>query len=269
MRRRRRARRTPREQESGRLGTPGHKARPTPSPSLARALSGSSPDRQADLIAAGDELRASMERDAARLKELVLKQPPLDLLTYLWSQLQMGAMLKSDDAPAAGVLPNDGEADVHAALEYAHAVFSCFPRCPEREEPLNESACVEILSLVEDLRHTALMHSLAASSRERTGSFGRSTGDVEFSARSAWILIRGNRYQVLEQEFFEFVLAPHDDALRSAYGVGAADVAAGLQAITTAMREGINSALATVEQLMAATESLAKRDELAPVPWTV
>lgn len=41
-------------------------------------------------MAAGDELRAAMERGAARLK--VLKQPPLDFLTYLWSQLQMGAM---------------------------------------------------------------------------------------------------------------------------------------------------------------------------------
>lgn len=148
MKIRRRARRTPREQASDSPGTPGHKAGPTPSPSLARAFSGSSPDREADLMAAGDELRAAMERGAARLKELVPKQPPLDLLTYLGSQLQMGAMLKSDDAPAAGVLPKDDEADVHAALEYAHAIFSCFHRCPEEEEPLNESACVEILSLV-------------------------------------------------------------------------------------------------------------------------
>lgn len=262
MRQRRRARRTRPQHASDSVGTPGHKARPTSSPSLAGAFSGRSPDREADLMAASDELRLAMERSAARLKELVLKQPPLDLLTYLWSQLQMGAMLKSDDAPAAGVLPNDGEADVHAALEYAHAIFSCFHRRPGEEEPLNESACVEILSLVEDLRHTALMHSLAASSRERTGPFGRATGDIEFSARSAWILIRGNRYQVLEQEFFEFVLAPHDDALRSAYGVGAADVATGLQAITTAMREGLNAALATVEQHMAATETLAKRNGL-------
>jgi hypothetical protein len=58
-------------------------------------------------MAAGDELRVALERGDARLKELVLKQPPLDLLTYLRSQLQMGAMLKSDDAPAAGVLPNE------------------------------------------------------------------------------------------------------------------------------------------------------------------
>jgi hypothetical protein len=67
-------------------------------------------------MAASDELRVAMERGAARLKELVLKQPPLDLLTYLWSQLQMGAMLKSDDAHVAGVLPNDGEASVHSHL---------------------------------------------------------------------------------------------------------------------------------------------------------
>lgn len=83
MSKRRRTRQTPGEQASGSPDTPGLRASATASPSLGRAFRANSPDRAADLMAAGDELRVAMERGAARLKELVLKQPPLDLLAYL------------------------------------------------------------------------------------------------------------------------------------------------------------------------------------------
>ncbi len=85
---------------------------------------------------------------------------------------------------------------------------------------------------------------------------------IEFSAKAAWILVRGNRYQVLEEEFFKYVLAPHDAALLEVYGIGSADVAAGLQAIATAMREGLNSAIETVQKHMDSTYRLA--DEQGP-----
>jgi virulence-associated protein VagC len=102
-----------------------------------------------------------------------------------------------------------------------------------------------------------MLHSLASTSRAGGGEFGSATGQLEFHARSSWIMIRGNRYQVLEEEFFAYVLAPHDAALRDACGVGAAEVASGIQAIATAMREGLNGAIATLDAQMKATYQFA------------
>lgn len=62
------------------------------------------------------------------------------------------------------------------------------------------------------------------------------TADIEFHAKSTWVLLRGNRYQVLEGELYRYVLAPHDDVLKEVYGVGATDIAAGFQDMADASR---------------------------------
>jgi hypothetical protein len=144
-----------------------------------------------------------------------------------------------------------------AALEYFHAIWSCFHSSFGSTPRLDEADAAAIFDLAAELRHLAMLHSLASTSRAGGGEFGSATGQLEFHARSSWIMIRGNRYQVLEEEFFAFVLAPHDAALRDAYGVGAAEVASGIQAIATAMREGLNGAIATLDARMKATYQFA------------
>jgi hypothetical protein len=216
-----------------------------------QALRLSGDQRDARFKSAADDLRKAMERDAEHLAELVLKQPPLDLLAYLWSLLHISTM-DSHDPQSGGPHDEEATAPVIAALEYAHAVWSCFNRRTEEEKPLDQVEADEIVDLVARIRDTAMMHSLATS-RSTKGPFGKATGSIEFAARSSWILIRGNRYQVLEQEFFDFVLAPHDDALRDAYGVGASDIAVGIQAIATSMREGFSRAADVIHERMEAT----------------
>lgn len=51
-------------------------------------------------------------------------------------------------------------------------------------------------------------------------------------------MLRGNRYQVLEGEFYAYVLAPHNDVLREVYGVGSSDIAEGFQAMANSARSG-------------------------------
>ena len=54
----------------------------------------------------------------------------------------------------------------------------------------------------------------SAASIESEGT--HQSAETGFQAKTAWVLIRGNRYQVLEEEFFKFILKPHDEALRGA-----------------------------------------------------
>ncbi|XEV12942.1 hypothetical protein ACBZ90_13105 [Vibrio alginolyticus] len=66
-------------------------------------------------------------------------------------------------------------------------------------------------------------------------------------------MIRGNRYQVLEGEFYRYVLAPHNDVLEEVYGIGATDIAEGFQAIADATRSGhANAILEMMKQFEAA-----------------
>ena len=91
----------------------------------------------------------------------------------------------------------------------------------------------------------------------KDGIFGQKTAELEFLAKTNWVLIRGHRYQVLEQEFYEFVLSIHDDALKKAFGIGAADIASGIQAITDSMRVGHMRAANILYEHMEAAQGFA------------
>lgn len=80
--------------------------------------------------------------------------------------------------------------------------------------------------------------------------FGPNTRTLLFHALSTWVLIRGARYQVLEGEFFNFALDPHDDALRRTYGVGAQEIAIGIQALADAVRVGHDHAVRAIAKSM-------------------
>ena len=239
-----------------------HSSRSVPSPIaneplLAEAFALSGTARTNRLREVAETLRERMEADASELKDLVLTVRPQDLLGYLWSALHMQAMY---DFERVGPREPEDEAEtskILAALEYAHAVWSCFPRDTDREGALDERAMAMALDLVERIRQTAMSHSLAASSRSEQGPFGPATGFIEFNARSTWILIRGNRYQVLEGEFFAFVLKPHDGAFRRAYGIGSDVIAEGIQSIATSLREGFSEAAHRLEGHMNATHDFA------------
>lgn len=226
-------------------------------PLLAEAFALTGDARDERLKDVAEVLRLRMESDASELKDLVLTVPPRDLLAYLWSQLHMRAMHDSERVGPREPYEEAETAQLLAALEYAHATWSCYPRSREGEHPLDEGEVARVIDLVGRIRQTALSHSLAASSRSDAGAFGPATGFIEFNARSTWIIIRGNRYQVLEGEFFEFVLKPHDEAIRRAYGVGSDTVAKGIQAIATSMREGFSEAADRLEGHMQATHEFA------------
>ena len=73
-------------------------------------------------------------------------------------------------------------------------------------------------------------------------------------------MLRGNRYQVLEGEFYQYVLAPHDDVLKDIYGVGAIDIAEGFQQLANATRVGQANAIEEMmKQFQAAQDFAAKQ----------
>lgn len=202
-------------------------------------------------------LLLEMEELAARMRAIIVAQPPHDLLGYIQAQRVMGAMFESDaeQPEEADAALSDLINDSQFLLEYVHAVLASDP---ETDAEFDEAACVELGELSKKLRMQAIIHAMATSVDTETGIFGPSTAELQFRAKSNWVMLRGNRYQVLEGEFFAYVLAPHDAMLRDAYGVGAVEIAAGFQDMADAARAGHANAFDEVAKQFEAAQAFAE-----------
>lgn len=211
------------------------------------------------------ELSASllkdMEATAARMRELIVAMPPYDLLGYIYAQHMMKAMSDQSVADNQSEVgrPDDLIGENQFLLEYVHAVLAS--DVAPVDATFDEARCVELFELSHKLREQALFFAMATSADTKDGVFGPGTADIELHAKSAWVILRGNRYQVLEGEFYRYVLVPHDDALKEVYGVGAFDIAEGFQAMADATRSGQAEAIAEVMKQLEAAHAFATVQE--------
>ena len=193
-------------------------------------------------------LSKKMADTSARMREMIVAMPPHDLLGYIYAQHVMKAMTDqsvTEEKCQADILDNLTN-EIQFLLEYVHAVLAS--DVAPAEMAFDEDKCVELFELSRKLREQAMIFAMATSTDAKDGIFGPNTANIEFHAKSTWVMMRGNRYQVLEGEFYRYVLAPHNDVLEEVYGVGAADIAEGFQAMADATRSG--HADATMEMMM-------------------
>lgn len=207
---------------------------------------------------AAASLLKEMKATAASMRELIAAMPPHDLLGYIYAQPLMKAMAdqsdghRRDDGSGASDLINDNQ----FLLEYVHAVLAS--DVPPAEESFDESRCATLLEIGRKLREQALFFAMATSADTKDGIFGPDTADIEVRAKLIWVTIRGNRYQVLEGEFYAYILAPHDDVLKEVYGVGAAEIAEGFQAMADAARSGHADAIRVIDEQSESAHAFAK-----------
>ena len=186
-------------------------------------------------------LQHEMETLAQRIRGLILSQPPIHLLGYVWSHFFV-SRLKESERLEGQPIESDITRQFQHTLEYMHAVWSA-EAGPYPSGKLDEAKAKELLVQCLKMADLAMMHAMVSSAASESREFGAESQTFEYHAKTTWLIIRGHRYQVLEQEFFEFVLAPHDDALNEAYGVDARAIARGIQAIADSMRTGYSDAV--------------------------
>ncbi|MBK7956204.1 MAG: SEC-C domain-containing protein [Candidatus Accumulibacter sp.] len=207
-------------------------------------------------------LLKEMEATAARIRELIVTMPPHDLLGYIYAQYMKNAM--ADQSATKKKPAEDGSDDLinenQFLLEYVHAVLAS--DAAPKDGTFDEVQCVELFELGRKLREQAMFFAMATSADSGDGLFGPDTAYIEFHAKSNWVMVRGNRYQVLEGEFYRYVLTPHNDVLKEVYDVGAADIAEGFQAMADATRSGHADALTEmIKQFEAAQAFAAAHDK--------
>lgn len=203
-------------------------------------------------------LLKEMVETAARMRSLIVGMPPEDLIGYLFAQIMMKSM--ENQRAAAGTeteedSPYDTLNQTQFLLEYVHAVLAS-DHAPI-EMKFDELQCAELIKLSRQLREQAMIYAMASSVDKKDGFFGPDTADIEFRAKSIWVILRGNRYQVLEGEFYRYVLAPHDDVLTEIYGVGSTEIGLGFQKMADAIRTGHADAISEMMKQFEAAQAFA------------
>lgn len=203
------------------------------------------------------EALRELEALAQQLRSLVASQPPKDLLGYLYASLLLGGVGKEKVPPSKTSLLNIEVDEAQFLLEFVHAILAT-TQIPDHAT-LDESICAEMFRVAVELRKTSLYVAMIVATTSSDAQFGANTKDLLFRALSNWVLMRGSRHQVLELEFFSFALEPHDGAIRRAYGVGASELAAGIQALSDTVRTGHDHAVRVIERSMKEAQSFMSR----------
>ena len=206
-------------------------------------------------------LLKDMETTAADMRALIVGMPPEELLGYIYAQRLMKNMVGSDEPSAENdsSAPDDTINETQFLLEYVHAVLASDAE-PD-EVKFDEAQCAELFALSSKLKEQAMFFAMGSSVDTENEDFGPDTADIEFQIKSTWVLLRGNRHQVLEGEFYSYVLAPHDDVLKEVYGVGAVTIAEGFQDMANATRTGHADAAEEMMKQFEAAQSFALEQE--------
>lgn len=203
-------------------------------------------------------LLEEMENIAAQIRALIVTMPPRELLGYIYSQRLMMSMTEYDSNSSD--IQNKKIDTYQFLLQYVHAVLASTLNTDEYS--FEEIHFEKVIELCDKLKEKSILFAMLSSINTENGIFGPNTGEIEFHAKSNWLLIRGNRYQVLEGEFYRYVLAPHNDILIDIYGVSANDIAIGFQDMADATRSGQADAIEEMgQQFDAATTFANERKE--------
>lgn len=183
-------------------------------------------------------VRRDLERIGSNVLELVLVQPPRQLLGYLWAKRFMKTLNEMSEH-GENYRPNKTMNDtMQFNLEYLHAAWSCCQVHVEETTKLDEANVVKLLEALDELRHTTMVYCLLRARAVGEESGRRELEEMTIGAMLAWVNLRGRRYQALDEEFLRLVLKPHDLALRNSYGIGADAISHGIQEVSDALRTG-------------------------------
>ena len=174
------------------------------------------------------------------------------------------SLLSKFDDDGDGSLPHVPADEKHVlfAMEYLHATYAA-EGVPDAATALavDEAVLKELL----ELSDKAITHVFRFGFASMAKQFGDKTANfhsLQSTILTNWVLIRGRRYQVMEEEFFSYVLQPHDDVIQELYGVSASRLSGEIQAAVSAMREGIDRARNEITQLMSETSEQANASGL-------
>ena len=134
--------------------------------------------------------------------------------------------------------------------EYIQSVIASSAECakaiPKNEN--TEPACMKIIADVEKLYAETQMYTFCWAA-----TLGSSIDNPDLTMliteAQTMYLVRGNRYQLFQEDYFVPLLLPHDDELQKLYGISADKVISGLMSLEYALSQGRMQGLNTIGEI--------------------
>ncbi|UVC11192.1 hypothetical protein IHQ71_11805 [Rhizobium sp. TH2] len=196
-----------------------------------------------------EKVLAELRGTCLEIRRLVRTQSPKALIGYLWAQVLMSLLGKSSSSPKKAQLPNvsTDENTIMFAMEYIHATV-VVDGLAETENKVDEAIAKQIVDLSEKAKGLCFQYAMVDTALDAS-ALPTVDKKLAFQILTNWILIRGRRFQVLEQEFFSYVLAPHNDQIQSTYGISSFELANEIQKVADAIRAGFDKAQTRMMQI--------------------
>lgn len=187
----------------------------------------------------------------SRLRSEISRLPPKELIGYLWARVLLSLIAREE--PDTDQLPpvSSQENVILFAMEYVHATIACDGIGSESQE-FSDTAADKIIDIASESLKLSFEYQITLMQK---GELQVHDSRLAFQILSTWIMIRGRRFQVMEEEFFGYVLKPHDEALEKVYGISSTQLAKELQRIADLPRTGFVKAQQELDKLMSAAES--------------
>lgn len=206
-------------------------------------------------IGTEEEVLNDLKAKCQRIRELIRPMMPQALVGYLWAQVLMSLMGRHDPDQDGDGLPSfsPNEQSLLFAMEYVHATVSV-DGLPSSFDEFDETAANQVVELSQEALALCFQYAMIGTHK---GTIAPRFEDerLAFQILSNWVLIRGRRYQVMEEEFFQYVLLPHDEAIKETYGIGSAELAKELQKAADAPRVGFDNARTRMIEIMELVDS--------------
>ena len=191
---------------------------------------------------------------AQMLDELKSKAPDLEcevnnLIEVIWKKIQkadsktllmistdiekMGNFEFTDDVAIA--MPNDFPS---RPTEYIQSVIASSGEYCQKSDSNNvEALYMEILADIDQLAKLTQAYILSWACTLDESIEDIETRKLVVEAQEMY-LVRGERYQIFQRDFYEPLLYPHDNEFRKLFGITASEVVSGLMALENALSQG-------------------------------
>lgn len=205
--------------------------------------------------------KSASSPSSAEKKALLLENQINDQINEIWAKIQRVnpeyLLRLSSNIEMMGILADGDELTSEMQVtpfarptEYIQSVIAASPQCAQAPAVTEdtETACMEIIADIESLSNMILTYTLWWA-----GALKNSIEDSELLAliveAQTMYQVRGNRYQLFQKDYFTPLLIPHDEKLRTQFGLSADELISGLMSLEHALSQGRIEGICAIGEL--------------------
>ena len=174
------------------------------------------------------DLINEIRRLGLEVRNIILTINPLKLMSFIY--------IKFATAPQKSKYSKE---DHELLMEYIHAALVSSDQPGKRD--LEKDVYENLIDKISKIKELSIIYVLKTPNVEKSEAINNGAGKFRFMANMTWLTLRGKRYQIFEREFYRYVLKPHSEALKRAYGIDSNSLAKFIFDISQSLSTGLTT----------------------------